>query len=422
LLTSTTVYERPLDDGLILRSPRDERDLARLAAFNASVHGADVGTMTSSLALHHPDTRSDYWLYIEDEAKQQIVSTLVLIPWIWHYEDVTLKSGEMGIVATHEDYRNRGLIRKLDVRFKELLRNEGFDLSHIQGIPYFYRQFGYEYAITLNSAWTIELHEIPETAEAVPYSYRRATVTDIPILMRMYEENAATLDIRTVRSEQVWHFMFEHTADTAIAGETWLMLDAEQQPVGYWGISAHGFSNGLIVSESSRLSNVMAEALIRQLKQMAVERGKPNLRLNMPTNSDLVRIARCWGARDMGAYAWQILIADVARLLRKIAPVLERRLAGSVFAGLTHTACINLYKEAFELSFVQGKLTDVKAVGFREFSDIRIPPTLLTPLVLGYRSREELARCYPDVSIWGQAAALIDTLFPKMESFIYTNY
>jgi hypothetical protein len=40
--------------------------------------------------------------------------------------------------------------------------------------------------------------------------------------------------------------------------------------------------------------------------------------------------------------------------------------------------------------------------------------------VLGYRSREELRQCYPDVGIWGQSQYLVDVLFPKMEAYIYT--
>jgi hypothetical protein len=155
---------------------------------------------------------------------------------------------------------------------------------------------------------------------------------------------------------------------------------------------------------------------------LAVERSKPDIRLNLPSTSDLVRAALCWGAHDLGTYALQIHVVDVARLLRKLAPVLERRIAASPFAGLSQDISIDLYREAFELRFERGRLLTVNAVGFSDKGDIHIPPLLFAPLVLGYRSREELTRTYPDVRIWGQAQHLVDVLFPKLESFIFTIY
>jgi hypothetical protein len=146
--------------------------------------------------------------------------------------------------------------------------------------------------------------------------------------------------------------------------------------------------------------------------------------LSASDTSPLIRVARAWGAHSEGRYAWQIYLPDIARLLRTIAPVLERRVAVSPFAGLTETVVVNLYKEAFELRFENGAIRSVDAVGFRKWEEtsINIPPQALAPLVLGYRSREELHQSYPDVVIWGQSSYLIDVLFPKMEAFIYLNY
>ena len=256
MLTFTSPYRHSLDNNLVLKSLANQNDVERLAAFNGQIFGADVVEMTRSLILNHPPARPEYWLFIEDETSGQIVSSLALIPWLWRYEDVTLKSGEMGIVGTLEAYRNKGLIRALDRRFKELLRQDDFDLSHIQGIPYFYRQFGYEYALPLNAAWEIELQHIPAPPTDIPYHFRLATVDDIPALMRMYDEAAQSLDISTLRDADIWRCIFEQPSGSALISEVWLMLDAAQHIVAYWRITEHGFGSGLHVSESSRLNNV----------------------------------------------------------------------------------------------------------------------------------------------------------------------
>jgi hypothetical protein len=242
------------------------------------------------------------------------------------------------------------------------------------------------------------------------------------VLTRLYDEATSSLNISTLREADIWQCIFDHPSGSALESEIWLVLDAAQHIVAYWRMTEHGFGAGLHVSESSRLNNVTALSLLQQLKALALERNKPNIRLDLPDNHDLVQVARGYGAHDMGSYAWQIHVVDVARLLRKIAPVLERRIAASLFAGLSQKVNLNLYRETFELHFETGKLLSVTNIGFQENGDIRIPPNLLTPLLLGYRSREELHKSYPDVAVWGQAQHLIDVLFPKIQSFIYSNY
>jgi predicted N-acetyltransferase YhbS len=411
-------FHKPLDNGLTLKSAADENDAERLIAFNAQIFGAHEAAMTRSLIYHHPASRPDYWLYIEDG--DQIVSSLVLIPWEWRYDDVTLKSGEMGIVGTLETYRNRGLIRALDKRFKELLREGGFHLSHIQGIPYFYRQFGYEYALPLENQWRIELRHIPTTPDP-PVSFRLATIDDIPALMRFYEAANRPLNISALRSSEVWRYLLEHTDHTATETKTWL-LEVDGQPVAYVRIPRYGFGEGLIVSEASRLDGTLANTLLGWLKAAAMERGKPYIRFNLSTENDLLKIARGYGAYDGGGYQWQMQVVDAAALLRQIAPILERRLADSPFAKLTQAVSLNLYRGGVELDFVQGKLRAVSAVRNVERGEINVPPNLLAPLVLGWRSREELRAFYPDFGAYGSSGVLVDVLFPKMQAFIDTNY
>lgn len=423
MLTPTTAFTRPLDNGLILKSIRDKEDAERLALFNGQIFGAGVAEMTRSLIFNHPHTRLEHWLYIEEAASRQIVSALSLIPWVWRYEDVLLKSGELGVVGTLEAYRKRGLIRTLVSRHKELLREGEYDLSNIQGNPYFYRQFGYEYAIPLEANFHLELHNLPDAPveAATALQIRRASRDDVPVLMVLYDEAAKTLDISAVRDAETWRYLIEGvTGDTE--SEFWLVLDAAGKPRGYWRIALEGFGTGLIVCEVSRLNAAAAEATVVKLKQIAVERGKPSIRLNLPANCDLLQLAKTWHVHHAGAYAWQMHIVDVGRLLRKIAPVLERRIANSTYSGLNEHVIINLYREAFDLHFDHGKLLSVNSIGFSERGEINIPPLLFAPLLLGYRSREELSAMYPDVSCWSRSQPLVDVLFPKLASFIYNGY
>jgi hypothetical protein len=51
-----------------------------------------------------------------------------------------------------------------------------------------------------------------------------------------------------------------------------------------------------------------------------------------------------------------------------------------------------------------------------------MPPPLLAPLVTGYRTFDELASVYHDVSADGSGRSLAGVLFPKMQAFLYTMY
>jgi predicted N-acetyltransferase YhbS len=416
---------RSLDNDLVMKYPGTPEDIERLAAFSARIHSDEhVAEATRAMLKHHPYTRPEAWPFVEDESTGEIVSALCLIPWTWRYEDVTLKAGEMGFVGTLENYRHKGLIRALDGYFKELLRDGEYDLSQIQGIPYFYRQFGYEYALPLEGGWQIRHDQIPDDLPE-GFHFRQATLDDLPVLARLYDEAARDLDISTVRDRAAWRYMVEHQPHTQSAGETWLVWDSRDgTPVGYFRVARCGFGAGSVVEETSRLSQPAAMAALGKIRALSDGWEKPYIRLSASDTSPVVKVAWAWGAHSEGRYAWQIHVPDVARLMRKIAPVLERRIANSAFAGLSETVVFNMYRKAVELRFANGQIASIEAVGFRNWErhSINIPPLLVAPLVLGYRSREELHQSHPDVGIWGQSAYLIDVLFPKMKAFIYQIY
>ncbi len=414
-------YRQPLGDGLVLRTAAAERDVERVAEFNGTIHGPGVASMTRNLFIHHPHTRGEDLIFVEDEHSGQVVSSLCLIPCTWRYDDVGLPAGEMGIVGTLEAYRHRGLIRAQVEVFKRRLRERGCSLSHIQGIPYYYRQFGYEYALPLEGGLRLEMRHVPTPTDA-PFTFRLATRADLPVLMRLYDEAVQDLAIHAVRDEATWRYLLAHTGGTETECENWIIQDADGQVIGYMRVPEHHFGEELVVSEVSRLGFDAALAALHHLKELAVERDKPGIRLNLPADCTLMRLARSLGAHDLTTYAWQIHVPDVAALLRALTPVLERRVAGSPFAGLTRDVRLGLYRETLLLRFVAGRLTEVASLGFTGSEAICFPPLQFIPLVLGYRTVEELRTTYPDVNVAPAWRLLVDTLFPRVASFIYTIY
>lgn len=415
-----TPYSKSLGQGLSLKSVSTLEEVERLAAFNGHIHGSGVKVMTENLILHHPHSRPEHWLFVEEDTTRRVVSSICLIPWRWCYGGVELRSGEMGVCGTLEEFRNRGLVRALMIRHKELLAEGEYHFSHIQGIAYFYRQFGYEYAMPLEGGWRIEPYQVNTDLQG--YTFRLATLDDIPALLRLHDQAACDLDVSARRDADEWDYLLRHTAGSEMASDVWLAQDAAGHPAAYYVVQHHGFGVGLNISEVSHMSHTVVQAALCHMKTLAAERNKPYIRMYVSEKHMLIQTAAAMGASFQGRYAWQIHIPNVPRLLRAIAPVLERRLAESAFAGLTQTVILNLYKETFALRFEGGRLLQVESAGFTDEGEIRIPPLLFAPLVLGWRTRQELADIYPDFNVWGHSRPLVDVLFPKLDSYLYTIY
>jgi hypothetical protein len=302
------------------------------------------------------------------------------------------------------------------------MRERGCLLSQIQGIPYFYRQFEYEYALPLEGGLRLELRQIPVPPDT-SLTFRLTTQDDVPTLMRLYDEAVQNLAIHAARDEATWRYLLTHTDGTATECERWVIQDAGDQVVGYVGVPRYHFGQELTASEVSHLPFDAAVAVLDHLKKLAVEREKPGLRLNLPASCSLMQLARSLDAHDLGTYAWQIHVPDMAALLQALAPVLERRILESVFAGLTRDLQLNLYRAGLLLRFEEGRLKEVADLRIAEGDVIlRCPPLQFTSLVLGHRTWEELRSAYPDVSVPPDWRLLIDTLFPRVKSFLHTIY
>jgi hypothetical protein len=115
----------------------------------------------------------------------------------------------------------------------------------------------------------------------------------------------------------------------------------------------------------------------------------------------------------------------MAALLQALRPVLESRIADSPFAGMTRDIQLDLYRKRLRLHFEAGQLRQVsESPSGASDGDVilRCPPLQSVPLVLGYRTWEELHTSHPDVSAPATWRLLTDTLFPKVRSFLYSPY
>ena len=224
-------YRREIGEGLIQRwsTPEDTENIAQLIGLvyrdkedePLNLRAMDnVRRHTSGdFPLMGP---GDYGL-IEDTGKEgnPLVACTCLWRQEWEYEGIAFSVGQPEFVATHPDYRNRGLVRALFDMVHTRSEAEGHLVQAITGISYFYRQFGYEYALELEGRRVTYLSHIPKAQESTPepYSLRAATNEDIPLLMELYNRQRSTSMVWAIASERFWRYQMEEVKDPTVVGK-----------------------------------------------------------------------------------------------------------------------------------------------------------------------------------------------------------
>jgi hypothetical protein len=330
----------------------------------------------------------------------------------------------MGIVGTREGHRRRGLMRRLSQEFDRALVDRGFDLAVIQGIAGFYDRFGYRYALPLENHVNLPLHLVPDPPGGPDRGFRQAGVEDIPFLLEQDAAYRGGFGIASRREEPEWRYLLTDGRLSGHGSQFWIGEDPDTGGRWYARIPEKGFGTGLILSEISEGIDRSGLARVLALAgRLAAERGKPYLRLNLHNDAAPARLSVALGASPGRPYAWQVKLPDPVAFLRRIGPALEQRLAASPVSGYSGRLRLDLYRDGIDLEWDRGVLTGVAAASGDCHDRLAVPVDLLAPLVLGYRSWQELQHVRPDlVPRSGVAGLLADALFPPQRAWIYQQY
>ncbi|MFP4476937.1 MAG: GNAT family N-acetyltransferase [Desulfatibacillaceae bacterium] len=416
-----------------LRHAESDKDAGLLRDFYRDVFPEEpVGVLAETFFHHLPHMERHHWFMLE-EPSGDVAAAFALIPWEWEIGGVRLRVAEQGIVGTREDLRGRGLMRRLNAEFDRALEEGGYDLSVIQGIPGFYHHFGYHYALPLNNHLNVGLHMVPE---AVPdgWAFRFATEADIPWFLAEDEKYRRANLVSVVRDEAVWRYLLGESRKTEYGG-AFVIVEGPGEKF-YCRMPGMGFGAGLIISEvSAGISHAAFAALLSHARGLAVEQGKPYIRLDVHNDSTAGRAARAMGAAPGRPYAWQVKVPEIPGLLEKMAPLFGQRLENSRFARYSGRFRLDFYQHAVDLVLDSGAVAAVETDAEEEPDAVLcVPSDLFAALALGHRTWRDLQANRPDISPAMQHVGpqvglaadptelLADTLFPRATSWVYERY
>jgi GNAT superfamily N-acetyltransferase len=424
--------------GAVLRRSDDEMPSPRTVAGTRLLLDSDFPYMTAGDAaiVEKPG-----------DGDSSIVACVFFWRHTWSFAGIPFGVTRPEMVASDPAVRRQGLVRALFEQIHARGAAEGHLLSAITGIPYFYRQFGYEYALDLDARRTAFFPLIPDldpgAVEAC--TLRPAELSDVDRLKELYDGSRGSSLIwheapreHWVSEIRMWDDPRVRDADVRSHGADsryWMIETPDKDVAGSIRVAARRRGAGLFVEELAFAPDAdvaaIAPALMRALREMG--KRTPALRegaaecteivLSLGTSHPLYEVLGDDVAPKVSApYAWLIRIPDMVAFLRHVRPALEARLESSAFSAFSGSLEIDLYRDGLRMEIERGRIVSIEPwrapIPEEDSTAMGCPPLTFVQLVLGHRSIEELTALFPDVWHSSDKRFLIDTLFPKLPSHV----
>ena len=436
---------RDLGNGLILRRATSA-DTEALVAFNADVlrhqdaqePDAPTAAWTRDLLTgRHPRVGPDDFTVVEDTRACVIVSSVGLISQTWSYGGVRIDVGQPELIGTRAEHRGRGLVRaQLDV-VHGWSAARGHLVQAIDGIPWFYRQFGYEMALALRAGRVVDAGY---TRPSPGLHFRPATERDAPFLARADEAVAARSMMTCRRDETLWRYEVEgRSVGNQYRGDVRIIETSDGRPVGFVVLVPRLLGGTIWVIACEILPGFVwhdvAPAVLADVEAVGNRYAAGRVARVGFWLGDTHPIYRgAHAPREEPPYAWYLRVADLPGFFARIAPVLDKRLSGSPLDGYSGTVDVSFYRDGLRLTFDDGRLATVAPwrpprtlTGIErgerttaERAAAMFPGLTFLQLVFGYRALDELEYAFADCLVrTDETRELLQTLFPKHASNVW---
>jgi hypothetical protein len=434
---------RDLGNGLVLRHAT-EADTEELATFNGRMHMEHDADMPDNSVIiwtrdlmrgDHPTFPVRDFMVVEDTQTGAIVSTTNLISQVWSYGGIPFKVGRPELVATHPDYRNRGLVR---AQFEVLHQwsAERDELAQaITGIPYYYRQFGYEMTLALPSRRAGYQAQVPrlKEGEPEPYNVRPATDDDLPLIEELYNRAMKRYLVSSVRDAALWRYDLRGRSYRSVEHKELRIITTQAgESLGFiihndtvWGPT---LSVNMYELKPGASWVAVTPSVLRYFEKVGKEYAEREKKadfgafmLSLGDKHPIYDVIPSKLPRKPPGYTYFMRVPDVAAFLRHVAPVLEARLASSALAGHTGEFKFNFYRSNVKLAFADGKLTEATpyAAAHQDDGDAFFPNLTFLHMLFGHLNLEDVERVFPDCWLKGDEGRLaVNALFPRQDSFV----
>jgi predicted acetyltransferase len=387
-------------DELHLIAPEKRKHAERLYDFFAKVfpdlgyYGSRRMARTAYFGNSHYDWKASRIGFLGDE--------IVTHFGVWGYQmrvgAARVRTGGVGAVGTHGDYRRQGLMDRTARAGLQAMRDLGYDMTMLFGIPNYYHKFGYV------RAWaetTFFVSAGQFAGEKPPLPLRKFPEARIRHYADLYNGSYATYTGTAVRPT----YLGAHPWDGSMEGYAWMGDDGK--PDGYVLVSRRG--RQLRVHEYCG----DVDQALRTLGYLSRRWHCDEVRFEtLPYASDMATRLRRGNCRAETYYSRSgsamIRLLNLPQAMARLAGELSRRLQSSHLAGWRGDLLIADTWGEVMLSIGAGQ--------------VAVAPVAATPhalrggdsvaqLLIGTEAPAEVAKA-GGMQLTGDAAALAEVLFP----------
>jgi hypothetical protein len=256
---------------------------------------------------------------------------------------------------------------------------------------------------------TVELAATPGVAGA---PLREAVPGDLDDLAALYAASYAELALAEDRAAPDWRaWLSDH--------DVLVLEDGRGRVVAYAALSEGGLPSALGLAEAAAADAGAARQLCAALVARARADGQADVLFRLAPWHPVAQAAIHLGgsARLSGPAADEPAelagVVDLPGALAQLAPELERRLAGSRYAGWDGNLRLELASERATLAFERGRAAVIDGQRPADLRLRQIELPALAQLYLGFRSAADL-RATGGLDCEDSALGLIDALFPAV--------
>ena len=356
--------------------------------------------------------------YIEEDG--QIVSSLILTKKNAKVGRTKFKVGEYDIVGTDPNYRGKGYCRELMEYSFEVMKKNDIFLCRLIGIPDFYQQFGFEYAVPayFYNYVNIKKDKIKNCKRV--YSVEKISEFSDEILTKMIEifQNE-TSDNFGSESRSVDYFRYMIEEKTFEKGSIWYGVYNKDDLMGYAWIKTN--ENMIVIKEVVILDDIGSESLCSKIFEMISDKEMTDIGIRIPLNNSFAKFVYSKGATFScnnelfeGTWGEMYKILDLKKALIGILDILNDRLNKSKYNDFEGCLSIVCGCDKATLTIENGKIRITEEDGI----EIAISMGNFTSVYTGYKPMEYYDNdiSYPS----NQIKLLFGTLFPKGHPYIWT--
>jgi len=399
-------------------------EINQMKEISSKVFNEDDVLFIEDFQRQTPEKKLNKVFMAKERKSDKIIGFINLTDTPMDYYGTELKSCELSIVATDPDFQGKGISNSLTEDFMKEIERCEYTSIFIQGIPNFYRRYGFDYAVPMKNM-IIDGNKIPEKKYSDDNDNIEIVNATIEDAKYIYELG------KNFRSEfpGIYKYRTLPVIQTSISGyktaftrKEYFIIKKNEEYMGYFCLNSD--IKKILIEEASEMTFSIYERIIDFSRNL--RKNCEKIEVNLPKNSSMIAYLKTFEKKEndfsWGSYSFQVKIPDLYLLLNKTKNILEKRINDSAFKNEKMEFILNNYSQSIKVKYDNGELSFEKITPWKLTWDCNLPYQVLVKVIFGDNRASELQSIYPDTIIQPEYKEFFEILFPDVTVHIYNNY